>query len=40
MEFLMQPIRRTAVLEEVNDNNVPMELLHYPMVATAVNAVG
>lgn len=30
MEFLMQPIRRPAVLEEVNDNEVPMEPLHYP----------
>ena len=33
MEFLMQPIRRAAVVEEVNDNQLPMEPLHYPAVA-------
>ena len=31
----MQPIRRSAVMEEVNDNQLPMEPVHYPAVATA-----
>ena len=34
MEFLMQPIRRTAVMEEVNHNELPMEPLPYLAVAT------
>lgn len=33
MEFLMQPIRRTAVIEEVDDNELPMEPLHFHAVA-------
>lgn len=39
MEFLMQPIRRCSdaglpcVMEEVNNNELPMEPLHYPTVA-------
>lgn len=31
MEFLMQPIKRIMVLEEVNGSNIPIALLHYPV---------
>uniref|UniRef100_A0A8R7PJT2 Uncharacterized protein n=1 Tax=Triticum urartu TaxID=4572 RepID=A0A8R7PJT2_TRIUA len=34
MEFLLQPIRSTAVMEEVNDSQLSMEPLHYPVMAT------
>lgn len=33
MEFLMQPIKRFMVPEEVNDCEIPMEPLHYPVAA-------
>lgn len=35
MEFLMQPIERFMVLEEVNHSDVLMAPLHYPVVAVA-----
>lgn len=35
MEFLMKPIRRTTVVE-VNDNELPTELPHYPAVAVSI----
>ncbi|XP_073360980.1 uncharacterized protein [Aegilops tauschii subsp. strangulata] len=34
MEFLMQPIRRTVVMKEVNDNELPLEPQLYPALAT------
>lgn len=36
MQFLMKPIRRTAVVEEVNDNELPTEPPHYPAVAVSI----
>lgn len=36
MKFLMQPIGRSTVLEEVNDSDIPMEPLHYPVTARSV----
>ncbi|EMS59129.1 hypothetical protein TRIUR3_20554 [Triticum urartu] len=35
MGFLMQPIKRFTVLEEVNNSDVPMAPLHYLVGATA-----
>lgn len=36
MKFLMQPIRRFTLLEEVNTSNIPMELLHYQVAPPVV----
>lgn len=32
----MQPIKRTAVLEEVHESDIPTELLHYPVAQPVV----
>ncbi|XP_044320406.1 uncharacterized protein [Triticum aestivum] len=33
MEFLMQPVNSRTLIEEVNDSDIPMEPLRYPVVS-------
>ncbi|XP_037457338.1 uncharacterized protein LOC119328461 [Triticum dicoccoides] len=34
MKFLMQPVSSKTLIEEVNDSEIPMEPLHYPVLPT------